>query len=84
MQYFSGVGEAGAREAARSRGRSWLSALRASGDLCRRVAAPGVNVPLFSADFDMATAILRDVEEAWRPLSIEVKRRGTTDSRLAC
>ena len=47
------------------------------------LAARGVNVPRFSADWDMTTAILRHAEEAWRPLSIEVKRRETTDPRLA-
>ena len=47
------------------------------------LAAPGVKVPRFTADWDMATAILRHVEEAWRPLSIAVKRRGTTDPSLA-
>jgi len=31
----------------------------------------------------MATAILRHIEGAWRPLSIEVKRRETTDASLA-
>ena len=47
------------------------------------LAAPGVNVPRFSADYDMATAILRHVEEALRPLTVEAKRRETTDPRLA-
>src|SRR5581483_5077398 len=37
--------------------------------------APGVRVPRFTSDWDMATAVLRHVEEAWRPLSVEVKRR---------
>jgi hypothetical protein len=47
------------------------------------LAAPGVKVPSFTYDWDMATDILRHVEEAWRPLSIEVERRDTTDPRLA-
>jgi len=47
------------------------------------LAAPGVNVSRFTEDWDMMTAILRHVEEAWRPHSIEVKRRDTTDPQLA-
>jgi hypothetical protein len=45
--------------------------------------APGVNVPRFSRDWDMATAILSHVWEAWRPLSIDVRQRPTTDPGLA-
>ena len=44
---------------------------------------PQLNVPRFAADYDMATAILRHVEEAWRLLAIEVKRWETTDPLLA-
>ncbi len=46
------------------------------------LAVPGVTVPRFTRDWDMATAVLRHVEEAWRPLAVEVKQRPTTDPRL--
>jgi hypothetical protein len=45
--------------------------------------APGVKVPRFSSDWDMATAVLSHVREAWRPLSIDVRQRPTTDPVLA-
>ena len=52
-------------------------------DVFRRVfgylPAPGVNVPRFSRDWDMATAILSDVREAWRPLAINVEHLGGID-----
>jgi hypothetical protein len=55
-------------------------------DVFRRVfgylPAPGVKVAGFSSDWDMATAVLSLVREAWRPLSIEVRQRPTTDPGL--
>lgn len=43
---------------------------------------PGVNVPRFTSDWDMATAVLRHIDEAWKPLGIEVQERPTTDEFL--
>src|SRR5262249_59050171 len=39
------------------------------------LAAPGVKVPRFTEDWEMATAIPLHVEEAWRPLSTRMGRR---------
>ena len=47
------------------------------------LAAPGVKVPRFTEDPDMTEAVIRHVEEAWRPQEFRIWRRRNAAQEFA-